>query len=152
MQNRPQILVLFASAFILGCHQKPLSDSLLADRFSVNENWFDDVSSRYASGQIICDDKRDTDICIVTVPRDVLSHLQQSAGVQSVYVKRNHPDDDGVWFPIQTYGFMSMSSSTRGYVYLKNPPSALISDTLDDDTKGNHYKSLKDHWYLFTAN
>jgi hypothetical protein len=100
----------------------------------------------------VCADKRHADICTVAGIQDALSHLRENVGIQSVYVKRHHPGDDGVWLPVQTYGVMSMSSSNRGYVYLKSPPSALITDTLNDDTKGSHYKSLKGHWYLFTTN
>jgi hypothetical protein len=77
-------LVLLGSAFVLGCHQKPLSDDQLASRFSANENWFDDVSSRYVSGQVVCADKRDADICTVAGIQDALSHLRENVGIQSV--------------------------------------------------------------------
>jgi len=34
-------------------------------------------------------------------------------------VKRNHGAEDGIWLPVQSYGAMSMSSSTPGYVFFE---------------------------------
>jgi hypothetical protein len=145
-------LSLLAVGAGLGCQGSSLSDEELTRTFVAHEGWFDQIASKYAAGHVVCRDARDPDICAVPDAQPAMSHLQGDAHVQSVYVKRNHAGDDGVWLPVQTYGLLSTLSYTRGYVYLDRPPAAMVADTFGIYTKGSHYKHLKDRWYLFTAN
>jgi hypothetical protein len=138
--------------FLSGCTRKPLTDADLAKSFFTNREWFGEVSSSYNNNHITCSNRTDPDICVISDAQSAITRLRGDARVQSVYVKRNHDGDNGLWMPVQTYGVMSTSSSTRGYIYLKNAPKVTVGDTLAADRKGTYYRALSGQWYLFVSN
>ena len=148
------VVAFLAMIFATDCRHKPLSDDRLAHIWLSNENWFEQISSAYVAGKVDCSNERDPDICLGTGSEAAISNLRRNAGIQSVYVKRNRGDDNGVWLPVETYGVLSTSSSTRGYVYLGQPPRPrmTVDDTLAADSKGTKLKPIKDHWFIFVVN
>jgi hypothetical protein len=146
------ILIGTVLALFMGCTHKPLTDGDLTKAFLANREAFRALSVSYAEGHVSCGNKNDPDICVMSGSESVISRLREDAHVQSAYVKRDRAGDNGLWLPVETYGAMSTSSSTRGYVYLDSSPVDTVPDTLSTDKKGSHYKLLEDHWYLFTVN
>jgi hypothetical protein len=144
-------LLLAPLSFVIGCRAKVITDQELVSRFSAHEESFNALSKSYEAGEVICPSKDDQNICKLANSESLLPSLHGSDPVKDVYVKRNLGGDDGIWLPVQSYGAMSMSSSSRGYVYLKRPPSELISDTLEESRNGTHYRRLKGNWFLFSA-
>jgi hypothetical protein len=148
----PLPLIMIALAFVVGCQQKPPTDKVLSTDFSSNKESFFLLSKAYDAGHVVCSDAGDPDICSLEDSTAVVDELRRRAHVEAAYVKKAHSKDDGIWLPVQTYGVMSTSSSSRGYVFLRHPPSASVKDTLDVDAKGSYYKALAGGWYLFVQN
>jgi hypothetical protein len=145
------LLAILGMFTFVGCHHAPLSDEDLTRSFLSNEGSFRNLAAIYTSGHALCSEKSDADTCVLSVSQVDPSHILRSAHVQVVYVKKHHGADDGLWLPVQTYGAMSTSSSTRGYVYLDSSPQFTVPDTLGVDKKGSFYKPLKKGWYIFTC-
>jgi hypothetical protein len=147
------LLITTVGAFLLAsCQGRVRSDDELAAAFSSNEQSFDAIASTYTAGRVLCPHRNYPDDCVLSGADEVGGRLVGDRLVQVIYVKRNRGGDDGVWMPVESYGALSISSSTRGYVYLDNPPSTLVKDTLDPGTNGSYYKPFKGNWYLFVAN
>ena len=146
------LLIFSALALLVGCTNKPKSDDDLAQPFVANKEWFSVLASSYLEGHVTCPSKNDPDICVLSDSSAAISHLRKDAHIQSVYIKRNRAGDNGIWIPVQSYGVMSTSSSTRGYVYLESSPAVTVSSTFSNDQKGSHYKPLEGRWYLFIVN
>jgi hypothetical protein len=146
------LLATFGILVLAGCQEKARSDGELAAMFYSNEKWFEVIASTYTAGKVICSDTKYPDDCVLSDGEPAVRRLIEDGRVQVVYVKRNRGGDDGVWIPVQTYGVMSMSSFTRGYVYLDKPPSSFVKDTLSVYGNGSYFKPLKGKWYLFISN
>lgn len=144
-------LVGLAALVFAACGRARTDDNLMAV-FSSNEKWFDEIASAYDAGRITCPYRNDPEICLISGARGALLHLSHDARVQEVYVKRNRGYENGVWFPVETYGFLSTDTQTRGYVYLDDPPGMTVQDTLEKFmVRGSFFKPVKGHWYLYAV-
>ena len=144
--------VALLGATAVGCGHKPINDEELERNFLASESLFVQLSSAYSQREIQCVDSQHPDSCLLRDQRSILEALGRKAHVRSAYVKKNRTKDNGLWLPVQTYGILSTSSSTRGYVYLQHPTKVTVSNTLDIDTKGASYRPLTDGWYIFIVN
>ncbi len=146
-------LIVISALLITGCHQDNLPDSELQKNFSENLQSFDEVSSKYISGQITCPYQQDPSICVIPNSQVIANHLHQKAHVQSIYLKKTIVGmpglDAGLWLPVTTTGILGIRSSTRGYVYLNSPPKSLTLDTGSLVDTGTYYKQIQGNWYLY---
>jgi hypothetical protein len=56
-----------------------------------------------------------------------------------------------LWVPMEEYGFLSISSWGRGYVYCECPLTPVTKDTNQETDNGVWYKPIEDGWMLYIA-
>jgi hypothetical protein len=70
--------------------------------------------------------------------------------IERISIIRN--STESLWIPIQTYGALSMSSATRGYVYCKCSLSPTTRDTLEAAFQGENgewFRPIGGNWMLY---
>lgn len=70
--------------------------------------------------------------------------------IKDIYIYRRR--DGSLWIPVQTYGYLSISSSTRGYVFCRHQLGPVTSDTPAEDKQGYSFRPIGDGWMLYVAN
>lgn len=144
-------LLCAVSLMLLACRDHPRTDADLATAFHSNTRWFADLAGAYTAGDVACQRSDLGPNCRIRHHSEAIDSLRSRAHVEEVYVLESAGAADGLWMPVEVYGILSMSSSVRGYVYLKRPATGSVANTLDVFAKGRHYKPLGDGWYLFVA-
>jgi hypothetical protein len=136
---------------LISC-SRPLTDDRLIFVFDQNWKVFDGVVGRVSRGNPDCVPSQDHDICEPRNATEIVAGLRRQLGapVEGIYVNRKL--HNSLWIPIETTGLLSMSSSTRGYVYSASPLTPFVTDTLSEDTRGYSYKPIRNGWMLYVAN
>lgn len=146
-------VVLGVLLLVTSCTRPPLTDEKLITSFRQNRAIFVELASALSAADLNCAGK-DPSICVLKGSPSIENKLKLQSGlpIQSVYVKRNL--GDSLWVPVQTYGPLSMSSSTRGYVYCKCSLEPLTRNTIEalgQGTNGIWYRPIENGWMLFAA-
>ena len=144
-------LLFLAVLWLPSCTKPPISDDQFISAFRRDRALFESLVQESYASPFVCPFKSDPDICL---PKNVLSlqrRLEQRLGlpVLDVYVKRHL--NDSLWIPMEEYGYLSMSSWVRGYVYCKCSLSPLTKDTDQEMENGVWYRPIEDGWMLFIA-
>jgi hypothetical protein len=146
------LCAIIALGLLGSCSGHPLTDEALIATFEQNKAVFRElVSESYASAPS-CLGPRDSDICVPTVSHQLKAEWggKVKLPIKDLYIDRRH--HDSLWIPVQTYGYLSISSSTRGYVFCRNPLAPITRDTLAENRNGYSFRPIGDGWMLYIAN
>ena len=139
-------------ATLISCSSPAISDDAMIGAFNRNRVFFEQVVEQSRSIQLVCPDHNDRNICQPKDASELQAKLRQQLGfpVERIYVDVNR--SDSLWIPVQTTGYLSISSSTRGYVYCKCQLTPVTKDTLSEEAHGYSFRPINNGWMLFVAN
>jgi hypothetical protein len=141
-------LLFLVILWITSCGRRPLTDDELIAAFRRDRTIFDAVVRDTYANPFVCSFQND---CVPKNVKPLQERLKQTLGlpVEAVYIKRELCDS--LWIPIETYGFLSISSWTRGYVYCRCSLTPATQDTNEEMDNGVWYRPIGDGWMLFIA-
>jgi len=144
---------LVAALFSGACKGHPLTDEQMIALFQRNMDLFDQVAQE-SSLQPICPYANNPYSCVPSGSQQIENRLKRrlSLSIQRIYIDRKL--NDSLWIPIETYGALSLSSATRGYVYCKCSLTPLTQNTIDALAQGANgvwYKPIGNGWMLFAS-
>jgi hypothetical protein len=137
---------------LVSCSQQhPLTDDQMIQAFNLNRELFEQMA-RQSLDRPDCPYANNPHSC---VPRDaklIESRLRQTTQfpIERISIIRNATVS--LWIPIQTYGALSMSSATRGYVYCKCSLGPTTRDTLEaafHGENGEWFRPIGGDWMLY---
>lgn len=139
---------------LASCANPPMTDDNLIAIFGRNRAVFAELAASASSfvGPNCVDSG--PSICVPTGAEAIKDRLklQLTLPVAGIYVKRSQ--GGSLWIPVQTYGSLSISSSTRGYVYCECSLEPSTGDTIEalaQGTNGVWYRPIENGWMLFAA-
>jgi hypothetical protein len=137
---------------LCSCSGHPLTDEALITMFEQNKSIFGELVSESYSGTPNCLSPRDPDICAPNLSSQIMAQWngKLKLPIKDMYIDRRRWD--ALWIPVQTYGYLSISSSTRGYVYCRHQLTPVTSDTLAESRNGYSFRPIGDGWMLYVAN
>jgi len=146
------VSVLVLSILATACASYHVTDAALVSAFEKNRTLFDELASVSMSGELNCPYRNDPNICESQRADAILARLKGGTGFKGLesYIK-NGPTRV-LWVPVETKGYLSMSSSTVGYVYSSTPLSPLVGSVWDDFEDRQAYKNIYGSWYVFVTN
>ena len=89
-------------------------------------------------------------VCNISELTDTFDELRQAAGVKAIYARHDLPElGNAVYFVIAQYGFVTMSSYTKGLIYSTQRIQPLVNDTDDRPESKYRFKRIHGNWYAF---
>ena len=145
-------LVFVLCALSQSCGGHALTDSRLITAFENNRDLFDEVARTSVAGLLACRSQREPSLCEPEDSPKLVRQLTQRLGlpIQAIYVNRKM--SDSLWIPVETSGILSISSSTRGYVYCACTLAPLTNDTVSVGERGTSYRPIGVGWMLYVSN
>jgi hypothetical protein len=146
------VSAVFFSILLTGCGSYHASDAVLVSAFESNRALFDELASVSMSGELNCPYAHDPDICVPEGSDRLFAQLKRGTDFRDIefYVKKGPPRV--LWIPVETRGYLSINSSSVGYVYSPALLSPLVGSVWDDFEDRSAYKSISGSWYLFLSN
>jgi hypothetical protein len=140
-------------SLLAACARPPLTDDDLIKAFQRNRRVFDAIASQSNASNPDCSEK-DPTICVPKTARSLESEFKRKTGlpVKAIYFKIDL--SRSLWIPLESYGPLSMSSSSRGYVFCKCNLLPITQDTIEalgQGTNGEWYRPLDGGWMLFAV-
>jgi hypothetical protein len=113
---------------------------------------FDDVARDSFSDKPDCPHPRDPYVCEPRRSGELIAELKGKLGlpIKEIYIDRQRYNS--LWIPVETYGYLSISSSTRGYVFCRQQLTPVTNDTLAANAQGYSFRPIGEGWMLYGAN
>jgi hypothetical protein len=152
MPEPKNLYVLPLFLILTSCMGHPTTDDQLIKTFQQNRGLFEEAARDSTPEHINCPYVKYPDICVPKDAQGLQDRFKRtlSVPIESIYIKRKL--NGSLWLPVETYGVLSMSSETRGYVYCACSLTPTTKDTLDSPPdNGVWYRPIGDGWMLFVA-
>lgn len=150
--NRHCALMLFAVVSLASCSSSPITDDRLISIFLRNRSVFESIAQRALAERPYCHNPPDAAFCDPKGSVELVSELRKDSGLPISEMYINRKIGASLWIPVQTYGPLSISSSTRGYVYSGATLLPIVKDTLDDEIRGYSYRPIGFGWMIYLSN
>ncbi len=139
-------------ALLGSCAGHPLTDETLITIFEQNKKVFYAVAQDSFSSKPVCPHPQDPYLCDPKGSSELIARLKRELHleIKEIYIDRKRYES--LWIPVETYGYLSMSSSTRGYVFCRHQLTPVTNNTLAVDAQGYSFRPIGDGWMLYVAN
>ena len=151
-------ILLAGVAVLSNCSGKHPTDEALIENFKAHRKEFDKLLQMFqedkALGRVAPDFTRPKNAQTIGVTgqrldayRDLFDNLEIKSGIEG------YDDKTTVWFHSSSSG-LSVSGSSKGYAFLRNPPAS-TTDNLDnyrspDGKSFIAFRHIEDNWYLYS--
>jgi len=142
------------SAFLclVSCQQqRPLTDEQMIQAFNQHQALFEEIA-RQALDRPDCPYANNPHSCVPKDAKSIESRLRREMPfpLKEIYIIRDA--GESLWIPTETYGYLSISSATRGYVYCKCSLGSTTADTLEAVFRGENgewFRPIGGDWMLW---
>jgi len=146
----PMFSILMVLCLLNACTSE-ISDKEISADFTNYKKLFAETARLGLGTDLACYRKSgDTVTCNMPAAIETFRSLSRVTGVKSAYARNDIPQlGNAVYFVVAEYGFVTMSSYTKGLIYSQQELVPTVNSTDDKPESKYRFKKLEDHWYVF---